>query len=26
VLDGDYGNKWISDHYPIMATYHFEKK
>ena len=26
VLDGDYGNKWISDHYPIMATYLYEKK
>ena len=26
VLDGDYGNKWISDHYPIMATYNFKKK
>lgn len=26
VLDGDYGNKWISDHYPIMATYRYKRK
>lgn len=25
VLDGDYGNKWISDHYPIMATYLYKR-
>ena len=25
VLDGDYGNKWISDHYPIMATYTYKR-
>ncbi len=23
VLDGDYGTTWVSDHYPIMATYHY---
>ena len=26
VLDGDYGNKWISDHYPIMGTYRYTRK
>ena len=26
VLDQDYGNKWISDHYPIMATYKYVRK
>ena len=25
VLDGDYGATWISDHYPIVATFHYKK-
>ena len=25
VLDGDYGATWISDHYPIVATFNYKK-